>query len=225
MSSYLATISSSTSTNLSSEFRSANSPVLKPKSKFITSYDRLLDQITESAKTNRQKENDFLSSLQPKNEKEHLKTFSSNIEKRKANPFQQEIFKAKLSLLTGSTLDSLNFTRKKEKEAKTTRNTNTITTQDTTNRKTSVAMKELRHYLKKKNDLPVSSKLFKDSKGTNNERLFDTFSNSNNNFLAKIRQTFPEYINIKTKGQSFIMNSNGMMNSKINQLRRQVNKM
>ena len=127
MSSYLATISSSTSTNLSSEFRSANSPVLKPKSKFITSYDRLLDQITESAKTNRQKENDFLSSLQPKNEKEHLKTFSSNIEKRKANPFQQEIFKAKLSLLTGSTLDSLNFTRKKEKEAKTTRNTNTIT--------------------------------------------------------------------------------------------------
>ena len=130
-----------------------------------------------------------------------------------------------MSLLTGSTLDSLNFTRKKEKEAKTTRNTNTITTQDTTNRKTSVAMKELRHYLKKKNDLPVSSKLFKDSKGTNNERLFDTFSNSNNNFLAKIRQTFPEYINIKTKGQSFIMNSNGMTNSKINQLRRQVNKM
>lgn len=223
MSSYLATISSSTSTNLSGELRSVNSPVLKPKSKFITSYDRLLDQITESVKSNRQKEEDFLGSLQPKNEKEHLKTFSSNFERRKENPFQQKIFKAKLSLLTGSTLDCLNFTKKKEKEAKTTRNINTITIQDSNNNKTSAAFKELKHFLKKKDDLLVSSKLFKDNKKNNNEKLFDTYSN--NNFVAKIRQTFPEYINLRTKGQSFIMNNNGVSNTKINQLRRQVNKL
>ena len=224
MSSYLATISSTTSTNLSGEIFSAHSPTLKPKSKFITSYDKLLDQITESVKTNRQKEEDFLSSLQPKNEKEHLKTFSANIKKRKANPFQQEIFKAKLSLLAGRTLDSMNFSRKKEKEVKTSRNINKIPTYESSS-KTNVAFKELKHYLKKNNDLPVSSKLFKNDKKSDNEKMFDTFCNTNNNFIAKIRQTFPEYINIRAKGQSFIMNSNGGANSKINQLRRQVNKL
>ena len=225
MSSYLQTFSSSTSTNLSGEIRSGNSPSLKPKSKFITSYDKLLDQITESVKTKREKEADFLSSLQPKNEKEHLKTFSVNKERRKENPFQQEIFKTKLNLLAGNTLDSINFSRKKEKEAKTSRNNNKISTYDSSNNKTNVAFKELKHYLKKKNDLLISSKLFKNDKNNNNEKIIDTFCNTNNNFIAKIRQTFPEYINIRTKGQSFIMNNNEGANSKINQLRRQVNKL
>ena len=93
------------------------------------------------------------------------------------------------------------------------------------NNKTNVAFKELKHYLKKKNDLLISSKLFKNDKNNNNEKIIDTFCNTNNNFIAKIRQTFPEYINIRTKGQSFIMNNNEGANSKINQLRRQVNKL
>ena len=89
-------------TSSSGEF---HSPIInKSKGKFSSKYDKLLKQISEAAKRNKDDTNV---------EKEHLKTFSSNISTRKENPLKEEIFKAKLSFLTGKTLDSINYTTRK----------------------------------------------------------------------------------------------------------------
>lgn len=225
MSSYLLTINSSTSTSLSGERRSSNSPVLSPKSKFVTKYDKLLHQISESIKTPRENENNFFGNLQPKKEKEHLKTFSSNLERKKENPLKQELFRAKFNLLTGKTLDNLNFSRQKKNSSPNSRQNKTyFSTERNVDRNST--FRELKNYLKK-NEISFTSKLFKEylNKKPNDN---STTYNKSNNFVAKIKHTFPEYMNLKTKGQSFILNSNTgsccTSNQKINQLRNQINK-
>ena len=178
----------------------------KSKGKFSSKYDKLLKQISEAAKRNKDDTNV---------EKEHLKTFSSNISTRKENPLKEEIFKAKLSFLTGKTLDSINYTTRKSnaKEKK-----DNLFADSSINRENT--FREMKNFLKKKGEISFQSKLFKEN--AKKDSVY-SYSKSNNTLVSKLKQTFPEYINIKTKGKSFI-DSSSTSSQKLNQLRNQLNK-
>ena len=211
--SYLETISSSNSTNLSGEFHSPK--INKSKTQFGSKYDKLLRQISDLTKRNR---DDLFTS---KVEKEHLKTFSSNISTRKENPLKDEIFKAKFSLLSGKTLDSLSYTTRNNIQSPAAKpKVDNLFVDNSINRNNT--FRELKNYLKKKGDISFQSKLLRDN--TKKEKnTIESYTRSNNSLVSKIKQTFPEYINLKTKGQSFI-GSTSTSNQKLNQLRNQLNK-
>lgn len=202
--SYLGTISTSSSGELHSP------KINKSKTQFGSKYDKLLRQISESTKRNKDEIFD---------KKEHLKTFSSNFSTRNENLLKDEIFKTKFSLLTGKTLDSLNYTTRKTNTSPSAKpKVDSLFADSNINRDNT--FRALKNFLKKKGEISFQSKLFKEN--VKKDRV-DLYSKSNNTLVSKLQQTFPEYINIKTKGKSFIGSTNAS-SQKINQLRNQLNK-
>ena len=110
------------------------------------------------------------------------------------------------------------------------------------NSRSEKALKSFKKFLNKKPEIIFSSKILSElkQKDNNKNRLsLNTISNNNNNeklnhhknlssrlnngIVNKIKITFPEYMDVKNKGQSYILNSDVSLNQqKISQLKNQI---
>ena len=109
------------------------------------------------------------------------------------------------------------------------------------NSRSEKALKSFKKFLNKKPEIIFSSKILSDLKqkdnNKNNKLSINTMPNYNekldhhknlssrlnNEIVNKIKMTFPEYMDVKNKGQSYILNSDVSLNQqKISQLKNQI---
>lgn len=242
-----------------------------PKKNFSTKYKHLAREIAEVTQNNTTIVNDsFVSKFSPKKENEHYKIFTANLDKQKnESTLNQQLFRAKFSILTGKTLDNISF-KKINPQIQTNKNTNSnrllnnplyssyskrnldnnlykktmnidITESTIDNSRSEKALKSFKKFLNKKPEIIFSSKILSDLKQKDNNKnglSLNTISNYNNEKLNhhknlrsrlnngivnKIKMTFPEYMDVKNKGQSYILNSDVSLNQqKISQLKNQI---
>ena len=243
-----------------------------PKKNFSTKYKHLAREIAEVTQNNTTIVNDsFVPKFSPKKENEHYKIFTANLDKQKnESTLNQQLFRAKFSILTGKTLDNISF-----KKINPQTQTNNVTSNNNKllnnplyssyskrnldnnlhkkamniniaestidNSRSEKALKSSKKFLNKKPEIIFSSKILSDLKqkdnNKNNKLSINTMPNYNekldhhknlssrlnNEIVNKIKMTFPEYMDVKNKGQSYILNSDVSLNQqKISQLKNQI---
>lgn len=193
----------------------AFSPLSTRRSNFTKKYDKLLKNLSDTSRIGRNDErNSFLSNYPKNSETQSLYSISSTIESRKSNPIKAELLSTKYNFLTGRAVDTpKDFFSINRPLSPIQKYSNDYFT--TLSGKNNDSFKELKKSLKKRTELNLS-KMFKNKRNT----VF-TFQN-NNTFIEKMKQTFPQYINLNTNGESFI--SSGK-NGKIEQLKYQLSKL
>ena len=136
----------------------------------------------------------------------------------KFNDLKNKVSYTKYNILTGTDLNNYNKI-KKENEKLNDKNNNDNSSNYNYNimnnlrserNKNRNVLKNFNFYLKNQGTIPSYNLLKKNEKRYISPR--NNYSN-NNLFIERLHKKFPEYINMKTKGQSFLLQSN-QLNSK-----------